>query len=91
MGHLSKVEDLGRERVVLEGTFERFDRDNGRWGLRTEEGLRGGGIKNSTMNLDGLQVGVRYCFLCDEEIEQAYVTGKERRTLFLRRHEAAQQ
>ena len=90
MSRLSEVEDLGRERVILEGTFERFDRQKGQWGLRTESGLRRGGIGNSGTSLDGLQVGARYCFHCDEEIEQAYVTGEERRVLVLRHHEVAQ-
>jgi len=87
---LSEVKDLGREQVILEGTFERFDRQKGQWGLHTENGLRRGGIEDSGTNLDGLQVGARYCFHCDEEIEQAYVTGKERRILVLRHHEAVQ-
>ena len=91
VGCLSEVEDLGREQVVLEGTFERFDRQKGQWGLHTASGLRRGEIKEPATSLDGLQVGARYSFHCDEEIEQAYVTGKERRVLFLRYHEATQE
>ena len=85
---LSTVEDLGSEQVFLEGSFERFDRRTGEWGLKTEGGMRRGKTQDSGRSLDGLQVGERYGFHCVEEIEQAYVTGKEQRTLYLRRIES---
>ena len=86
---LSQVEDLGTESVDLEGTFERFDRGNGQWGLNTESGLRRGEVRESSVSLDGLQVGARYRFHCDEEIQQNYVSGREHRVLFLRDHQPA--
>lgn len=86
---LSQVEDLGTESVVLEGTFERFDRRYGQWGLKTEFGLRRGEVRDSAVSLDGLQVGARYRFHCDEEIQQNYLSGSERRVLFLREHQRA--
>ena len=32
--------DLGLEAVTLEGTFERFNRESGAWGLLTTSGQR---------------------------------------------------
>lgn len=84
---LSTVEDLGSEQLSLVGSFARFDRRTGEWGLETDGGMRRGKMRDPSQSLDGLQVGEHYTFHCVEEIEQAYVTGKERRTLYLRRIE----
>ena len=84
---LSSVTNLGSESVTLEGTFERFDRGNGSWGLLTKEGKRRGRVKGGWPGLDGLEVGGRYRFYCDEEIEEVAITGRESRILYLNRHE----
>ena len=85
---LSSVTDLGVEAVTLEGTFERFNRGTGTWGLLTAEGSRSGKMREGGPGLDGLEVGGRYVFYCDEVIEEFDVTGRESRTLYLNRHES---
>ena len=84
---LSTVDRLASEEVTVEGAFERFNRSSGAWGLLTEEGRRIGKIASGGPSLDGLQVGERYRFHCEEEIEEIDITGRESRTLYLNRHE----
>ena len=84
---LSTVDRLASEKVTVEGTLERFNRGGGAWGLLTEEGRRIGKIASGGPSLDGLQVGGRYRFHCEEEIEEIDITGRESRTLYLNRHE----
>ena len=84
---LSTVDRLASEEVTVEGAFERFNRGSGAWGLLTDEGRRTGKIASGGPSLDGLQVGGRYRFHCEEEIEEIDVTGRESRTLYLNRHE----
>ena len=72
---LSSVTDLGREAVTLEGTFVRFDRRTGAWGLLTTSGQRLGKIREGGPSLDGLEVGGRYVFHCDEVIEGSQYHG----------------
>ena len=84
---LSSVEKLAREAVVLEGSFDKFNRNTGLWGLSTEDGSYSGKIGEEGPSLDGLEVGGSYRFFCDEEIEEVSLTGRERRTLHLNRHE----
>lgn len=86
---LSSVTDLGVEAVKLEGTFEKFNRGTGAWGLLTAEGPRSGRMQEGSVDLDGLEVGRRYVFHCDEVIEEVDFTGRELRTLYLHRHEIA--
>ena len=86
---LSSVTDLGVEAVTLEGTFDRFNREGGAWGLLTTGGQRLGKIREGGPSLDGLEVGGRYVFYCDEVIEEVDITGRESRTLYLNRHEPA--
>ena len=86
---LSSVTDLGLEAVTLEGTFERFNRESGAWGLLTTDGQRLGKVRDDGPTLDGLEVGGRYVFHCDEVIEEVEITGRESRTLYLNRHEPA--
>ena len=86
---LSSVTDLGIEAVTLEGTFQRFNRGTGAWGLLTAEGSRSGRIRKGGPGLDGLEVGGRYVFYGDEVIEEFDVTGRESRTIYLNRHEPA--
>ena len=42
MEALSSVTNLGSESITLEGTFERFNRGSGSWGLLTNEGKTSG-------------------------------------------------
>ena len=84
---LSSVTELGIEPVTLEGEFDRFDRTSGNWALHTEEGRRSGKVRDGGPSLDGLEVGARYRFHCDEEIEEIDIAGRESRTLYLIRHE----
>ena len=84
---LSSVTNLGSEPVTLEGTFERFNRESGLWGLLTDEGKRSGKIRDGGPSLDGLEVGAYYRFHCDEEIEEINITGRESRVLYLNQHE----
>ena len=84
---LSTVTDLGTETVRLEGTFERFNRGSGSWGLLTPEGPRRGRVGKGGPSLDGLEVGGRYIFHCEETIEEVDITGRESRILHLNRHE----
>lgn len=86
---LLSVETLARETVTLEGVFERFNAGSGAWRLLTDEGHRSGKIAKDYPSLDGLKVGRRYRFYCDEQIKEIDVTGKEYRTLHLNRHEPA--
>ena len=84
---LSSVEKLAREVIVLEGSFDKFNRSTGLWGLLTGEGSYAGKIGEKGPSLDGLEVGGSYKFFCDEEIEEVLLTGREKRTLYLNRHE----
>ena len=84
---LTSVEKLATEEVALEGEFEKFNRRSGLWGLRAKDGYYTGAIGDEGPSLDGLEVGGSYRFHCDEEIEETIQAGKEKRTLYLRRHE----
>ena len=84
---LSTVDKLASEKVTVEGAFERFNRGSGAWGLLADDGRRTGKIASGGPSLDGLKVGGRYRFHCDEEIEEIDITGRESRTLYLTRHE----
>lgn len=86
---LSGVSNLGGESVTLLGEFEKVNRGTGTWGLKTEEGLQSGKIREGGPSLDGLKVGWRYKFACVEEIEEVEGTGREIRTLYLIEHETA--
>ena len=81
---LSTMDELASKKVTVEGTLERFNRDSGAWGLLTEEGRRTGRIASGGPSLDGLKVGGRYRFHCEEEVD---ITGRKSRTLYLNRHE----
>lgn len=86
---LSSVTDLGSESITLEGSFEKFNRGDGSWGLLTNEGKRSGKVKAGGPSLDGLEVGRRYRFYCEEEIGEVAITGRELRILYLKAHEPA--
>lgn len=85
---LATVTSLGSESLTLEGIFERFNRDSGRWGLTTNSGKPGGLVKKGGPSLDGLEVGGRYIFHCEEEIEVDFM-GEESHILYLESYEPA--
>lgn len=85
---LSEISDIGAEEVTLVGDFEKFNRNTGTWGLRTDDGEAKGKIKDDNLSLDGLDVGERYRFHCVEEITQS-PAGNEVSTLYLQAHERA--
>ena len=87
VGALSRVKDIDRENVQLEGIFQSFNRNTGAWGLLTTEGLHRGKIGESVPSLDGLEVGARYLFDCSEVISETDITGRESRSLVLNSHE----
>ena len=84
---LSHVQKLGSEPTTLEGTFEKFNRNTGMWGLLTAEGARSGKIGDGGPSLDGLEMGGSYRFYCDDEIEGVSVIGEEKHVLHLNRQE----
>jgi len=86
---LSGISNLGGESVTLVGEFEKVNRSTGAWGLKTEDGLQSGKVRDGGPSLDGLKVGGRYKFACVEEIEEVEGTGREQRTLYLIEHEPA--
>ena len=85
---LSTVRNLGTESVIVEGQFDRFDRESRNWALLTDKGRRSGKIREEELSLDGLAVGVNYRFHCEEVIDSIESTGRESRTLYLNRFES---
>jgi len=83
---LSGVSNLGGEPVTLIGEFNKFNREIGAWGLKTETGMMSGKVRDGGPSLDGLSAGARYKFSCVEEIEEVEGTGREIRTLYLIEH-----
>ena len=81
--NLSGVTSLTTESVTLEGEFERVNRRRGDWGLLTDDGgVKTGNIALGGPELDGLEVGKRYRFHCQEDTE-LYAIGSEKHTLYL--------
>lgn len=52
--------------ITLTGQLYRVNHQSGRWGLLTEKGKKFGKVAANGPNMDGLQVGNRYSFLCSE-------------------------
>ena len=81
--NLSGVTSLTTELVTLEGEFERVNRKRGDWGLLTDDdGVKTGKIAVDGPELDGLEVGKRYRFQCQEDTELDAIGG-EKHTLYL--------
>ena len=71
------------ELVTLEGEFERVNRKRGDWGLLTDDGgVKTGRIADGGPELNGLEVGKRYRFQCQEDSELDAI-GREKRALYL--------
>ncbi len=81
---LSDVSNLGSEEVTLVGEFFKVNRNTGAWGLLTNSGPLSGKLREDSLSLNGLTVGRRYEFVCEEEFETVEGTGKEKRNLYLR-------
>ena len=79
---LSDVTSLTTESVTLTGEFERVNRRRGDWGLLTDDGIKTGNIADGGPSLNGLEVGKRYRFLCQEDTELD-AAGREKQTLYL--------
>lgn len=85
----AKVPEITTETVALTGKFQKFDRRTGVWGLLTEDGPVGGRLRERGPDLDGLEVGRRYRFVCEERIEATRVSRKDTPTRILVSHEPA--
>ena len=61
-------EELSKVPRSFHGKFDKFARNSGKWGLKTEEGMVYGNIdkKQLPKGLDGLTVGNLYTFDCEE-------------------------
>lgn len=81
--------EIATETVALTGKFQKFNRRSGVWGLLTEDGPVGGRLREGGPNLDGLEVGGRYRFVCEERIETTRVSRKDTPTRTLVSHEPA--
>ena len=78
-----------KEKVTLIGTFEKFNRKTGAWGLLTRRGTVSGFVREGGPNLDRLVVGERYKFSCVRETEEVESTGRKSRALYLTQHALA--
>ena len=83
------VPEIEAETVEWTGQFQKFNRHTGFWGLLTEKGSVQGRLREGGPNLDGLEVGGRYRFVCEERIETISVSGKDTPTRTLVSHEPA--
>ena len=86
---LSAVSNLGEESIELVGALKKADKDSGAWRLATDDGERSGKIRGGGPSLAGLKIDGAYRFKCIEEIEEAEISGVEKRSLFLVAHEPA--
>lgn len=78
------------EEVEVTGEFQKFHRGNGAWALLTEDGtVVAGTLRPEGPGLDGLVVGGRYRFVCEERVEAVSVSGRRTRGRYLVRHEPA--
>lgn len=84
----ARVPKIETETVAWTGEFQKFNRRTGLWGLRMESGPVEGRLRERGPDLDGLEVGRRYRFICEEKIETIRVSGKDAPTRYLVRHEA---
>ncbi len=83
------VPKIETETVERTGHLQKFNRDTDFWGLLTEKGSVTGRLRDGGPNLDGLEVGRRYRFVCEERIETISVFGKDKKSRTLVSHEPA--
>ncbi len=81
---LSKVSNLDVQQVQLTGEFVKVNRKNRDWGLELGDKVVSGKLREDGPELNGLIVGKRYEFNCEEELHIIEGTGKEKRVFFLR-------
>ena len=81
---LAEATSLGREDVELRGALERVNFGAGTWGLNTADGMKVGSLMEGGPNLSGLIIRKPYVFEC-EEVVDLDATGREVRTLYLKR------
>ena len=70
--------------MIVYSFFRTFPCRPPTWGIESEEDNkehRGG--TSSDISVDGLTIGARYRFVCEERIDEVVVSGKEKRTLVL--------
>lgn len=78
------------EEVEVTGEFQKFHRGSGAWALLTEDGaVVAGTLRPEGPGLDGLVVGGRYRFVCEERVEAVSVSGRRPPRRYLVRHEPA--
>lgn len=77
------------EEVEVTGEFQKFHRGNGAWALLAEDGkVVSGTLRAEGPGLDGLVVGGRYRFVCEERVEAVGVGGRRTRGRYLVRSES---
>lgn len=78
------------EEVEVTGEFQKFHRGNGAWALLTGDGaVVAGTLRPEGPGLDGLVVGGRYRFVCEERVEAVSVSRRRPPRRYLVRHEPA--
>ena len=80
---LAGIDNLSTESVTFVGALERAQRDTGNWSLVTQEGRISGTTVEGEPTLNGLEVGRKYRFDCEEHLAIA-ASGRETRTYYLR-------
>lgn len=80
---LSEIANLGVESIDFIGILEKADANSGEWRLNTERGKFAGRVKPGGASLEGLKIGGKYQFHCNEEIEEFRGFGRERHSLYL--------
>ena len=76
--------------VEVTGEFQQFHRGKGDWSLLTGKGtVVSGKLRAEGPGFDGLVVGRRYRFVCEERVGAISVSGKTTRGRYLVRHEPA--
>lgn len=83
------VPEIESKTVEWTGQLQKFNRRTGFWGLLTEKGSVEGRLREGGPDLDGLEVGHRYRFVCEERIETIRVSGKDKKNRYLVSHEPA--
>ncbi len=90
---LNKWEELKKEEIILEGKLIEANTDTREWIIETNDGEWLNGIveKNSKISFIGKRLGKKYKLICEETIEEQYVSGKEKRLLVLKNIEEVEE
>lgn len=84
---LSEINNLSPKVVSFEGTADKGDGTNKTWRLHTDQGRISGSVREDGPTLNGLKIGTRYRFTCEEETFVTEATGAKKRTFFLTKYE----